>query len=227
MAGAHLDSFPSSPGINDNGSGAAAILEIAVQMQKVKPRNKLRFALWTAEVQGREGSAYYVSQLSPAEQDRIALYLNFDIIGSPNYGLFIYDGDNSDAVGGPGPGGSDDIEQTFADFFDRFNLPHRGIPFNSPTDHLPFAAAGIPGGGLFTGADDAKTPEQVGLWGGTAGVAFDPCYREACDTYDNVSLFALDINSDAAAVAILKYAMSTEAINGIRGKNLKWRKAKK
>lgn len=226
MAGAHLDSFSATPGINDNGSGVAAILEIARQMKKVKPRNKVRFALWAAEPQGRAGSGYYINNLSPAEQDRIALYLNFDVIGSPNYGLFLYDGDGSDG-GAAGPGGSEDIEKTFEDFYDRSNVPHRTVPFSSVSDHRPFADAGIPGGGLFTGTDGNKTAEQAALWGGTAGVDFDPCWRQACDTYDNVGFFALDFNSDAAAVAILKYAMSTEEINGIRGKNLQWKTAKK
>ena len=107
MAGAHLDSVQQGPGVQDNGSGSAAILETAVQMAKVKPRNTVRFAWWGAEESGLVGSTQYVAGLSQEELDDIALYLNFDMIGSPNFVYFIYDGDDSDAVGaGPGPEGS-------------------------------------------------------------------------------------------------------------------------
>ena len=93
MVGAHLDSVSRGPGINDNGSGSAAILEVAEAMRKVKPTNKVRFAWWGAEESGLVGSTNYVNGLSPAEQDKIALYLNFDMIGSPNFGRFVYDGE--------------------------------------------------------------------------------------------------------------------------------------
>ena len=107
MVGAHLDSVNAGPGIQDNGSGSAAILEVAEQMAKVKPTNTLRFAWWGAEESGLVGSSDYVAGLSSEELDQIALYLNFDMIGSPNYVFFIYDGDDSDGVGaGPGPDGS-------------------------------------------------------------------------------------------------------------------------
>ena len=99
MAGAHLDSVNAGPGIQDNGSGSAALLEVAEQMAKVKPRNMVRFAWWGAEESGLVGSTYYVNNLSQAQQDKITLYLNFDMIGSPNYVFFVYDGDDSDGVG--------------------------------------------------------------------------------------------------------------------------------
>ena len=91
MAGAHLDSVLAGPGINDNGSGSAAILEAAVQLAKLKPQNTLRFAWWGAEESGLVGSTNYVNGLSQAEKDRIALYLNFDMVGSPNYIFMTYD----------------------------------------------------------------------------------------------------------------------------------------
>ena len=97
MAGGHLDSVQAGPGINDNGSGSAAILEVAEQMAKVKPQNTLRFAWWGAEEAGLVGSTDYVNNLSLAERERIAVYLNFDMVGSPNHVFFIYDGDDSDA----------------------------------------------------------------------------------------------------------------------------------
>jgi aminopeptidase Y len=221
IAGGHLDSVDAGPGINDNGSGSAALLEVAEQMAKVNPRNTLRFAWWGAEEASLVGSTFYVNSLSQAERDEIALYLNFDMVGSPNHVFFIYDGDNSDGVGAPaGPPGSDLIEEKFEEFFDSRGIPYKGTDFSGRSDYGPFIAAGvdIPAGGLFTGAEGIKTAEEVVLWGGTAGQQYDPCYHLACDTFDNVNTFALDTNSDAIAYATLSYAMSTEAINGVRGK---------
>jgi len=220
MAGAHLDSVAAGPGINDNGSGSAVLLEVAEQMQKVKPRNKLRFAWWGAEEAGLVGSTAYVNGLSQAERDKIALYLNFDMVGSPNYVFFIYDGDNSDGVGAPaGPAGSAAIEKTFERFFTNVaNKPFKGTDFTGRSDYGPFIAVGIPSGGLFTGAEGVKTAAEVALWGGTAGQQYDPCYHLACDTYANNNNTALDTNSDAIAYAVLQYAMSTADVNGQKGK---------
>ena len=221
MVGAHLDSVNAGPGIQDNGSGSAAILDVAEAMSKTKPVNKVRFALWGAEESGLVGSTYYVNNLSQEEQDQIALYLNFDMIGSPNHVFFVYDGDDSDAVGaGPGPAGSDHIEDTFEAFYAARGESWKGTDFSGRSDYGPFIAAGvdIPSGGLFTGAEGIKTPEEAAIWGGTAGQQYDPCYHLACDTYDNVNLHALDVNSDAVAYATLTYAMSTEGVNGVPGK---------
>ncbi len=219
MAGAHLDSVNAGPGIQDNGSGSAAILETALQMAKVKPRNKVRFAWWGAEESGLVGSTHYVANLSEAERDKIALYLNFDMIGSPNYVFFVYDGDDSDGVGaGPGPEGSVAIEKLFEHFYIQRAVPFKGTDFSGRSDYGPFIAEGIPAGGLFTGAEGIKTPEEAALWGGTAGSQYDPCYHLACDTFDNISLKALDINADAVAYSVLQYAMSLQSITGKRGK---------
>jgi len=219
IAGAHLDSVNAGPGINDNGSGSAAILETAVQMAKVKPQNKVMFALWGAEESGLVGSTFFVNNLSQEEQDKITLYLNFDMIGSPNHVFFIYDGDDSDAVGaGPGPSGSAEIEKTFERYFNSVGIPFKGTDFSGRSDYGPFIAANIPAGGLFTGAEGVKTVPEAALWGGTAGLAYDPCYHLACDTYANNNDTALDVNSDAVAYAVLQYAMSTADVNGQRGK---------
>ena len=219
MAGAHLDSVQRGAGINDNGSGSAAILEVALQMAKVKPRNKLRFAWWGAEESGLVGSRAYVSGLAQAEQDRIAMYLNFDMVGSPNHVFFIYDGDNSDGVGaGPGPDGSAQIEKTFERFYAERGIPFKGTDFTGRSDYGPFIAVGIPSGGLFTGAEGIKTAEEAAIWGGTAGEQYDPCYHAACDTFANRSDRALDVNADAIAYAVLQYAMNTQEVNGQRGK---------
>jgi aminopeptidase Y len=219
MAGAHLDSVNAGPGINDNGSGSAAILEVAQQMAKVNPRNKVRFALWGAEESGLVGSTFYVNGLSAEEKAKITLYLNFDMIGSPNHVFFIYDGDDSDVTGaGPGPAGSTQIEKTFEAFFNMRGLPFKGTDFSGRSDYGPFIAIGIPSGGLFTGAEGIKTPAEAALWGGTAGQQYDPCYHLACDTYANNNDTALDVNSDAVAFSVLQYAMNTSDINAVKGK---------
>jgi Zn-dependent M28 family amino/carboxypeptidase len=219
MVGAHLDSVQRGPGINDNGSGSAAILEVAEQMARAKPRNKLRFAWWGGEESGLIGSTAYVDGLAQAEIDRIALYLNFDMVGSPNHVFFIYDGDNSDAIGaGAGPEGSAQIEKTFERFYTQRGIPFKGTDFSGRSDYGPFIAAGIPSGGLFTGAEGIKSAEEVTLWGGTAGAQYDPCYHLACDTFANNSDGALDVNADAVAYATLQYAMNTQDVNAVRGK---------
>ena len=219
MVGAHLDSVNGGPGIQDNGSGSAAILETAVQMARVKPRNQVRFAWWGAEESGLVGSTYYVNELSADEVDAIALYLNFDMIGSPNFVRFVYDGDDSDGVGaGPGPAGSAQIEATFARFYDARGLAYQGTDFSGRSDYGPFIAMGIPAGGLFTGAEGIKTADEAAVYGGTAGDQYDPCYHLACDTFDNISLEVARSERDAVAYATLQYAMNTRDVNGVRGK---------
>ena len=214
VVGAHLDSVPRGAGINDNGSGSAGILEIAEQLavRGFDNRNKVRFIWWSAEEFGLLGSRAYVAKLPQAERDKIALNLNFDMIGSPNYARFVYDGDNSAFPVGPGaadgPTGSGEIERVFTDYFKAAGLASGETPFSGRSDYGPFIAAGvdIPAGGLFTGAESLKTAAEVGFFGGTAGVAYDACYHLACDTIANVNLKGLDEMSDAAAHATLHFA---------------------
>ncbi len=221
MVGAHLDSVNEGPGIQDNGTGSAAVLEVAKQMGKVKTRNKVRFVLWGAEETGLIGSTRYVEGLPEAEKAKIALYLNFDMIGSPNHVFFIYDGDNSDGVGaGAGPAGSAGIERLFQTFYNKVGVSFKGTDFDGRSDYGPFIKAGIPSGGLFTGAEGTKTVAEAEVWGGIVGTAYDPCYHKACDNYGNVNLFALDINADAVAYATLQFAMTTKSVNGIKGQNV-------
>ena len=219
MVGAHLDSVNTGPGIQDNGSGSAAILEAAENMAKTNGVNKVRFAWWGAEESGLVGSNYYVNDLDQAEQDKIALYLNFDMIGSPNHVFFVYDGDDSDGVGaGPGPAGSAQIEKVFETYYANTGNSWKGTDFSGRSDYGPFIAVGIPSGGLFTGAEGIKTAAEAAIWGGTAGAQYDPCYHLACDTYDNINLAAFDTNIDAVAFSTLTYAFSTQAVNGVPGK---------
>lgn len=211
MVGAHLDSVVEGPGINDNGSGAGAILEVAENMRKVNPRNTIRFALWGAEEFGLLGSTHYVGSLDEEQARDIALYLNFDMIGSPNFFRGIYDGDGS-GFGIPGPPGSAAIEAQFEGFYAERGLASEPTAFDGRSDYGPFIAIGIPSGGLFTGAEDIKSEEQAALYGGVAGEAFDPCYHQACDTFDNVDLGVLDLNADAVAAATLTWAKSTRQL---------------
>jgi Zn-dependent M28 family amino/carboxypeptidase len=218
MVGAHLDSVAAGPGINDNGTGSAAILEVARLIAKVRTEQTIRFAWWGAEELGLLGSEFYVADLQatdPAELDRISAYLNFDMVGSPNFARFVYDGDDSDAVGAPaGPEGSAAIEDVFQTFYTERGLAYEGTDFTGRSDYGPFIAAGvdIPSGGLFTGAEGVKTPEQAARYGGTAGVAFDENYHEAGDTIANVNDEVLDQNADAIAYATYTLATSTELV---------------
>jgi Zn-dependent M28 family amino/carboxypeptidase len=213
VVGAHLDSVNEGPGINDNGSGTAAILETAVQMADLQPRNAVRFTFWGAEESGLIGSQFYVDSLTPRQRKNIALYLNYDMVGSPNFVRFVYDGDGS-AFGIKGPTGSAQIEETFTDYFASQGLASEPTAFDGRSDYDAFISAGIPAGGLFTGAEGIKTPAQEATYGGMAGVAYDPCYHQACDDFDNVSLTGLDQMSDAIAHATLIYAMTTSAVTG-------------
>ena len=202
MIGAHLDSVLEGPGINDNGSGSATVLELARQMSElgIEPKRRVRFAFWGAEELGLVGSTTYVEGLSAGEVESISSYLNFDMLGSPNYALYAYDGSS-------GPRGSGRIEEIFTDYFASEGLEARtDSTLEGRSDHGPFADAGIPVGGLFTGAEGTKTEEEASLYGGEAGEPHDPCYHEACDTLRNVDPRALDEMSDAAAHATLVLA---------------------
>jgi Zn-dependent M28 family amino/carboxypeptidase len=215
MLGAHLDSVNQGPGINDNGSGSAAILEVALQMARVKPVNKVRFAWWGAEESGLIGSTYYVANLSREERDQIALYLNFDMVGSPNFVRFVYDGDNSDTGRrGSNPAGSDTLEDFFLNYFDGQDLATTPTDIDHGSDHAAFRKADIPIGGLFSGAGGIKSAGQAAIYGGVAGQRYDSCYHLACDTLDNVNLEILHQNADAIAAATLHYAMSSAPVRG-------------
>ncbi|MFH9137037.1 M28 family metallopeptidase [Streptomyces sp. NPDC017524] len=199
MAGAHLDSVSSGAGINDNGSGSAGVLEtaLAVSRAQYQPDKHLRFAWWGAEELGLIGSKYYVNNLPSAERSKLSGYLNFDMIGSPNPGYFVYDDDPV-------------IEKTFKDYFAGLNVPTEiETEGDGRSDHAPFKNVGVPVGGLFTGAGYTKSAAQAQKWGGTAGQAFDRCYHSSCDTTSNINDTALDRNSDAAAHAIWTLSSGT------------------
>ncbi|MFE6358576.1 M28 family metallopeptidase [Streptomyces sp. NPDC057806] len=207
--GAHLDSVSEGPGINDNGSGSAGILQVAQKLAKSqdKIKNKVKFAWWSAEEFGLVGSEAYVASLTEEQKKQIRLYLNFDMIASPNAAYFVYDGDDSDATGaGPGPEGSAQLEKGINDFLDSENIPHEGTDFTGRSDYGPFIEVGIPSGGTFTGAEGIKTEAQAAKFGGQAGVAYDVNYHAAGDDIDNINMRAFDINIDVIADAVGHYA---------------------
>jgi Zn-dependent M28 family amino/carboxypeptidase len=214
LVGAHLDSVVGGPGINDNGTGTGAILEIAEELAEGKaPNNPVRFAFWGAEESGLLGSEHYVAELSDEEREQIGLNLNFDMLGSPNFVRFVYDGDG-DAAGTAGPEGSGEIEQVFLRYFQSQGLATEPTAFDGRSDYGPFIAEGIPAGGLFSGAEGVKTEEQAAVHGGVAGEAYDRCYHQACDTLSNVNPTGLDQLADAAAHATAVYAYEKSASKG-------------
>ncbi|MGW0361942.1 M28 family metallopeptidase [Streptomyces sp. NPDC002990] len=199
MAGAHLDSVSSGAGINDNASGSAAVLETALAVSRagLKPTKHLRFGWWGAEELGLIGSKYYVNNLPSTERAKFSGYLNFDMIGSPNPGYFVYDDDPA-------------IEQTFKNYYAGLGVPTEiETEGDGRSDHASFKNVGIPVGGLFTGASNTKSSAQAQKWGGTAGQAFDRCYHSSCDGTANINDTALDRNADAIAHAIWNLGAAT------------------
>jgi Zn-dependent M28 family amino/carboxypeptidase len=205
IMGAHLDSVPEGPGINDNGSGSAFLLETAIRMAKerIRTENRVRFAWWGAEESGLVGATRYVAAISDPEFAQIAANLNFDMLASPNHAKFVYDGDFSDTtppatapVVNPGAAY---IERKFVRFFDSQGQATEPTAFDGRSDYKPFQDNGIAAGGLFSGAEVAKSAAQVLKWGGTAGLAFDPNYHQAGDDINNLDLDGYEDLADGGA----------------------------
>ncbi|MDT5184953.1 MAG: hypothetical protein QOJ20_2175 [Mycobacterium sp.] len=227
LAGAHLDSSARSPGINDNGSGVAALLEAASALGS-QPRitHAVRFAFWGSEA---EGPTKYVRGLARDQLDDVAMYLSVDMVGSPNAGYFTYDGDqsaqpNPDIPSQAVPAGSAGVERTLAGYLNLAGVRPADMPLSRTTDYGPFLAAGIPIGGLTAGSSQRKTEVQARLWGGHASVAFDPNYHTGRDTVDNIDRQALSVMGQAAAFAIVTYAQSVEGVNGVPARDQRHRR---
>ncbi|MFC3893358.1 M28 family metallopeptidase [Lentzea rhizosphaerae] len=197
VLGGHLDSVTAGPGINDNGSGSASILEVALQMKATgfQPTKHVRFGWWGAEERGLIGSTNYVNSLSSTDKSKIKAYLNFDMTGSPNPGYFVYSASGQ-------PSGSLALQQRLQAGFTSINVQTELTSVGGRSDHAAFARAGIPIGGTFTGAEGRKTAAQAQKWGGTAGQAFDRCYHASCDTTSNINATALDRNADVIAYTL-------------------------
>lgn len=220
MAGAHLDSVPEGPGINDNGSGVVAVLETAVQLgNSPHVHNAVRFGFWGAEELGTIGSRNYVESMNLDGLKDIALYLNFDMLASPNPGYFTYDGDQSlplDARGQPVvPEGSAGIERTLVAYLKSAGKTAQDTSFDGRSDYDAFTLAGIPSGGLFSGAEVKMSAEQAKLWGGAADQPFDPNYHQKTDTLDHIDRTSLGINGAGVAYAVGFYAQDIGGRNGV------------
>lgn len=221
MVGAHLDGVPEGPGINDNASGVAAVLETARQLGSAPDiSNAVRFGFWGAEEVGLRGSRAYLASLDVDELKNIAVYLNLDMVGSSNAGYFTYDGDQSSA---PDPNrppprtpeGSAGVERTLVGALAEADIEAEDVNLEGRSDNDGFTRAGVPAGGLFTGGSEKKTAEQAERWGGTADEPFDPYYHKDDDNVDNIDRTALEINSAAAAYAVGIYAQDQQGRNGL------------
>jgi aminopeptidase S len=211
MIGAHLDSVEEGPGIVDNGSGVASLLDIAAQLgAKPSVQNMVRFAFFGDEENDRDGSRGYVEGLSDADREKIKLYLNVDMVASPNGGYFVQGGKGNDPETA-GPSGSATIGQVLADQLAKAGVTNPEIIEFVGDDESPFIEAGIPVGGAENG-DDEKTRRQAKAWGGQAGQVHDRCYHEACDTIDNVNRTVLNHYMRALAGTVAHFATSRERL---------------
>jgi Zn-dependent M28 family amino/carboxypeptidase len=200
IIGGHLDTAIDGPGVNDNGSGTMALLEIARRLAAAGPTTwKVRFAFWSGEEIGLWGSRRYVDGLSNAERGTIQAYLNFDMLASPNGARLIYD----DAGAAPG---SDAIAGLFADYYTGAGLASARMDLSGASDHYFFEQAKVPTGGLFAGANEVKDAAAAATFGGTAGEDYDICYHRSCDRLDRINSLLLGELARAAAFVIGKLA---------------------
>ncbi|MEH0824121.1 MULTISPECIES: M28 family peptidase [unclassified Micromonospora] len=199
MFGAHLDSVSAGPGINDNASGSATLLENALVLASQNPSmtKRVRFAWWTDEEQGLNGSEFYVNSLNATQRGYIKGYYNFDMVGSTNGGYFINRITSTTAA-------------PLKAYWDSLGLqPEENVEGQGRSDDYSFQQVGIPTSGYAAGASARKTSAQATKWGGTANSAYDPCYHRSCDTTNNISATVLNRNADGVAYAIWQLAVGT------------------
>ncbi|WP_231443510.1 M28 family peptidase [Brevibacterium zhoupengii] len=207
MFGAHLDGVAEGPGVNDNGSGSAALLASAEALaeQPTEADNAIRFGWWAAEEVGLVGSTHYVENLGEAELSKVKSYMNFDMIGSDNYIVGTLDSDGSDVPIPDGvnvPEGSAELEEIFTDYFADIDQPNVGTDFSGRSDYQAFIDNGIPASGLFSGADGTKTEQEAEWFGGTVGDKHDTNYHQPTDTIENVSKESVGIFAPAIGFAV-------------------------
>lgn len=203
--GAHSDSVADGPGINDDGSGTISLLEVARQLTDFKVHNAVRFAWWAGEEEGLLGSYAYANALLPEENAKIRLFMDYDMMASPNYEYQIYNGTNEDF-----PAGSGSLRDLYIDYYEDHGLNWTLVPFDGRSDYVGFLDQGIPAGGIATGAEGVKTPEGQEKFGGEAGKWFDPCYHQLCDSLANVDYDAWLVNTQLIAHSVATYARDLE-----------------
>jgi aminopeptidase Y len=205
MLGAHSDSVGAGPGINDDGSGTLSLLEVAKALSNFEVNNTVRFAWWSAEEEGLLGSDFYASMMTADENRRIRLFMDYDMMASPNFAYQIYNASND-----KNPAGSGELKQLYVDFYEKEGVNYTFVPFDGRSDYDGFLRAGIPSGGVATGAEELKRPEEVPMFGGKAYIAYDPCYHELCDNLTNVDYNAWVVNTKLIAHSVASYARSFE-----------------
>lgn len=190
MLGGHSDSVAEGPGINDDGTGSLTLLEVATQLADYKVHNCVRFAWWAGEEEGLLGSDYYVSQLSEEENLKIRLFMDYDMMASPNYAYQVYN-----ATDAANPVGSEELRDLYTKYYEAHGQNWTYIPFDGRSDYDAFIKNGIPGGGIATGAEGVKTKEEVAMFGGKAGEWYDRCYHQLCDDLTNLNYDAWVMNT--------------------------------
>ncbi|KAI0399686.1 peptidase family M28 [Xylaria palmicola] len=205
MLGAHSDSVGEGPGINDDGSGSLTLLEVATHLTQFSVKNCVRFAWWAGEEEGLLGSDYYVANLPEEENRKIRLFMDYDMMGSPNFAYQIYDATNA-----LNPTGSEELRDLYVDWYKSKGLHYMFIPFDGRSDYDAFIRNGIPGGGIATGAEGIKTKIEEFMFGGKAGDWYDPCYHQLCDDVGNVNATAWLINTQLVAHSVATFAASFE-----------------
>lgn len=205
MLGAHSDSVEAGPGINDDGSGTLSLLEVATHLANFRVNNCVRFAWWGGEEEGLLGSNYYVETLPAEENLKIRMFMDYDMMAGPNFAYQIYNATNA-----ANPVGSEELRDLYVDFYESHGLGYTFIPFDGRSDYDAFIKNGIPGGGIATGAEVIKTPEEEELFGGKAGIPFDPCYHQLCDGVDNLNVTAWEVSTKLIAHSVATYAESLD-----------------
>ncbi|KAI2606565.1 Zn-dependent exopeptidase [Hypoxylon sp. NC1633] len=205
MLGGHSDSVAEGPGINDDGSGSLTLLEVATQLTNFSVNNCVRFAWWAGEEEGLLGSDYYVDVLPEEENLKIRLFMDYDMMGSPNFAYQVYNATNA-----VNPAGSEQLRDLYVDWYTSKGLNFTFIPFDGRSDYDAFIRNGIPGGGIATGAEGVKTDKEETMFGGKAGEWYDPCYHQLCDDVGNVNLTAWLLNTQLVAHSVATFAVSFE-----------------
>ena len=151
-----------------------------------------------------------MESLSQAEQDKIRLYLNFDMIASPNFVYEIYDGDGS-TFGISGPPGSAEVEKLWQTYFRHdAQLPYKPSELDGRSDYGPFLDVGIATGGIASGSDGVKTKEEAAVFGGIAGIMYDPNYHTARDVLSAINVGVWVQITKGISHAVATYARSWE-----------------
>ncbi|KHN99701.1 aminopeptidase Y precursor [Metarhizium album ARSEF 1941] len=203
MLGGHSDSVEEGPGINDDGSGSLSLVEVASQLTKFRVANCVRFAWWSAEEEGLLGSEHYVGSLSHEDNLQIRLFMDYDTMASPNFAYQIYN-----ATDAENPAGSESLRDLYADWYTNSGLHYTFIEFDGRSDYDPFVRAGIPAGGIATGAEGIKTTQELELFGGVEGEWYDKNYHQIGDDVSNLNMTAWEVNTKLIAHSVATYAAS-------------------